>query len=99
MCDLGSVCNDLGCHKYHHITERRCRRFVLLGVKGCQGGAGGCLGGLHVKAADVRQTYELNLTSTEPKLVEAAQRLEAQSSDDGQRMSASLFGGLPQCVC
>ena len=45
-----------------------------------------------MKSADVRQTYELNLTSTEPKLVEAAQRLEAQSSDDGQRMSARCSG-------
>ena len=63
------------------MSERRCRRFVLLGVEGCRGGAGGCSGGLRVKSADVRQTYELNLTSTEPKLVEAAQRLEAQSPD------------------
>ena len=35
-----------------------------------------------MQAADVCQTYEPNLTSTEPTLVEAAQQLEAQSSDE-----------------
>ena len=81
MCEFGLLCNDSACYKYHHIIERRCRKFVLLGVEGCQGREGGCPGGLHVKAADVCQTYELNLMSTEANLVEAARRLGAQSPD------------------
>lgn len=81
MCEFGLLCNDLACYKYHHIIERRCRKFVLLGVEGCQGREGGCPGGLHVKVADVCQTYELNLMSTEANLVEAARRLGAQSPD------------------
>ena len=55
---------------------------MLLGNNVCWGREGGCVHGLHVKAADVCRTYTLNLSRTEANLVEAAQLVEAQSSDE-----------------
>ena len=77
QCEYGLNCGDPACYKFHHVIERRCRKFTLLGYNACRGCEGGCVHGLHVKAADVCQTYTLNLFRMEVNLVEAAQLLEA----------------------
>jgi len=82
LCEYALKCDDPACYKFHHVIERRCRKFTLLSNSFCKGCEGGCAQGLHVKAADVCQTYNLNLLRTEANLVEASQLLEAQSSDE-----------------
>ena len=82
LCEYALKCDDPACHKFHHVIERRCRKFALLGNSVLPGCEGGCSQGLHVKAADVCQTYNLNLLRTEANLVEAFQLLKAQSSDE-----------------
>ena len=81
-CKSGLWCNDPACNKFHHVVERRCRKFVLLGKNGCRSRDGRCASGLHVKAADVCQIYKLNLETSEAHLLEASQQPEAKSPDD-----------------
>ena len=81
-CPKGPQCKDPACDNFHHVVERRCRKFVLLGKNGCRSRDGRCASGLHVKAADVCQIYKLNLETSEAHLLEASQQLEAKSPDD-----------------
>ena len=80
-CVSGLQCNDPACNNFHHVVERRCRKFVLLGKNDCLSREGICASGLHVKGADVCKTYELNLETREANLLQALQQLETQTPD------------------